>query len=202
MFVDQGIDWRMLSVGDGSRHPKFGGNNSPQTVTGQHRRGDCPCGGLGDLEAASDTEDMVEVIVSNALMRYPTCYVLVYDGDSAVNWAAFNQLVTSKGLHHFNGFGRSADALLSRPAQLPSLGSNGAGGAAKPEVGSFGNILFYRLREALCGQVVIHKLVCVCVSNRTVKHLNEDKATKKATCFNIFIRQSPDLNEDTHRFSL
>ena len=98
MFVDQGIDWRMLSVGDGSRHPKFGGNNSPQTVTGQHRRGDCPCGGLGDLEAASDTEDMVEVIVSNALMRYPTCYVLVYDGDSAVNWAAFNQLVTSNCL--------------------------------------------------------------------------------------------------------
>jgi|688.fasta_scaffold970693_1 hypothetical protein len=65
-------------------------------------------------------------------MRFATCYVLVCDGDSAVNWAGFNQLVTCKGLHHFKGFGRSADALLSRPAQLPSLGSNVVGGAAKP----------------------------------------------------------------------
>ncbi|EFX71474.1 hypothetical protein DAPPUDRAFT_60138 [Daphnia pulex] len=33
------------------------------------------------LEAASDTEDMVEVIVGNVRMRYPTCYVMVCDAD-------------------------------------------------------------------------------------------------------------------------
>ena len=33
--------------------------------------------------------------------------------------AAFKQLVTSKGLHRFNGFGHSTDAPLSSPAQRP-----------------------------------------------------------------------------------
>jgi hypothetical protein len=40
--------------------------------------------------------------------------------------------VSSKGLHRFNGFGRSIDAPISRPAQRPFLGSNTAGGAVKP----------------------------------------------------------------------
>ena len=40
---------------------------------------------------------------------------MVCDADSAVNSAAFNQLVTSKGFHHFNGFGCSIDALPSVP---------------------------------------------------------------------------------------
>ncbi len=57
---------------------------------------------------------------------------MVCDADSAVNSAAFNQLMTSKGLNRFNDFGRSIDAPLSRPAQRPSLGSNAAGGAVKP----------------------------------------------------------------------
>jgi hypothetical protein len=59
---------------------------------------------------------------------------VVCDGDSAVNSAAFKQLVTSKGLHRFNGFGHSTDAPLSSPAQRPPpppLGSNAAGGAVK-----------------------------------------------------------------------
>jgi hypothetical protein len=46
-------------------------------------------------------------------MRYPTCYIVVRDGDKTVNSAAFNQLVTSKGLHRFNGFGCSTDTPLS-----------------------------------------------------------------------------------------
>ena len=101
-----------------------GVNNSPQTTTGagKLKRGHCPVGGLGDLEAASDVEDLVEFTVGNVLMRYPTCYVVICDGDSAVKSAAFNQLVTSKGLHRFNGFGRSTDAPLSRPVQRPSHG--------------------------------------------------------------------------------
>jgi hypothetical protein len=76
-----------------------GGNNSPQTAAGagQQQRGPGPGGGLGGLEAASDTEDMVEVIVGNVRMRYPTCYVMVCDADSAANSAAFNQLATSEG---------------------------------------------------------------------------------------------------------
>jgi hypothetical protein len=51
-------------------------------------------------------------------------------------------------------------------------------------------------------QVVILKLVCV--PNRTAKNLNGDKLTRqpKGDLFsNIFIRQSPDLNEDTHHLS-
>jgi hypothetical protein len=72
---------------------------------------------------------VVEVTVGNVLMRYPTFYVVICDGDSAVLSTAFSQLVTSKGLHRFNGFGRSTDA--PRPAQRPSLGS-AAGRAAKP----------------------------------------------------------------------
>ena len=54
-------------------------------------------------------------------MCYPTCYVMVCDVDSAVNSAAFNQLVTSKGLHHFNGFGRSIDPLTPMPC-VPPMG--------------------------------------------------------------------------------
>ena len=99
-----------------------GGNNSPQTATGAGKEKRSPGGGLADLEAASETEDLVQVIVSNVPMRYPTCYILVCDADSAVNSGAFNQLVISKGLHCFNGFGRSSDAPLSRPAQRPSHG--------------------------------------------------------------------------------
>jgi hypothetical protein len=52
------------------------------------------------------------------------------------------------------------------------------------EVGSIWNILFYRLREVLRGQIIIIKLVCV--SNRSVKNLNEDKATKRRPVFKHF----------------
>ena len=68
-------------------------NNGP-TAAGQQQRGPGPGGGL---EPASESEDMVEVIVGNVRMRYPTCYVMVCDADSAVNSAAFNQLATSEG---------------------------------------------------------------------------------------------------------
>jgi hypothetical protein len=59
-------------------------------------------------------------------MRYPTCYVVVCDGDSAVNFAAFNQ----QPLKEYTA--STTDAPLSRPVQRPFLGSNAAGGAAKP----------------------------------------------------------------------
>ena len=52
------------------------------------------------------------------------------------------------------------------------------------EVGSIWNILFYRLREVLRGQIIIIKLVCV--SNRSVKNLNEDEATKRRPVFKHF----------------
>lgn len=73
-----------------------GSNNNP-TATGasQQQRGPGPGG--GGPEPALDTEDMVEVIVGNVRMRYPTCYVMVCDADSAANSAAFNQLATSEG---------------------------------------------------------------------------------------------------------
>ena len=69
----------------------------PQTTAGagQQQRGPGPGGGLA--EAVSDTEDMVEVIVGHVRMRYPTCYVMVCDADSAANSAAFNQLATCEG---------------------------------------------------------------------------------------------------------
>lgn len=71
-----------------------GSNNCP-TAAGQQQRGPGPGG--GGLEPASESEDMVEVIVGNVRMRYPTCYVLACDADSAANSAAFNQLATSEG---------------------------------------------------------------------------------------------------------
>lgn len=77
-----------------------GSNNNPTATgagAGQQQRGPGPGGGQGGLESASETEDMVEVIVGNVRMRYPTCYVMVCDADSAANSAAFNQLATSEG---------------------------------------------------------------------------------------------------------
>jgi hypothetical protein len=61
----------------------------------------------------------------------------VCDADIAVKSAAFNQLVTSKGLHHFNGFGRSIDAPLSRHAHcsaslLWDAGNNYSNDNSKP----------------------------------------------------------------------
>ena len=52
-----------------------GGSNSPQTATGAGKEKRSPGGGLADLEAASETEDLVQVIVSNVPMRYPTYYI-------------------------------------------------------------------------------------------------------------------------------
>ena len=76
-----------------------------------------PGGGLAELEAASDTEDVVEVTVGNVLMRYPTCYVVVCDGDSAVNFAAFNQ----QPLKEYTA--STTDAPLSHAlSSVPSLG--------------------------------------------------------------------------------
>lgn len=64
------------------------------STAGQQQRGPGPGGGLGDL---SDTDDMVEVVIGNVRTRYPSCYVLVCDADSAANAAAFNQLAASEG---------------------------------------------------------------------------------------------------------
>ena len=120
----------MLSVSDGSRHPKVGGRMATivsRWMWWQYKPTNydrswtaSPGGGLAELEAASDTEDVVQVTVGNVLMRYPTCYIVVCDADNAVNLAVFNQLVTSKELHRFNGFRRSTDA--SPPPSVPPLG--------------------------------------------------------------------------------
>lgn len=94
-----------------------GSNNNPTATgagAGQQQRGPGPGGGQGGLESASETEDMVEVIVGNVRMRYPTCYVMVCDADSAANSAAFNQLATSEG------------GMLMTPPASPPLVSNPA----------------------------------------------------------------------------
>lgn len=77
-------------------YPVECGSNSSPSAAGQQQRGPGPGGG-NNLEPALETEDMVEVIVGNVRMRYPTCYVMVCDADSAANSAAFNQLATSEG---------------------------------------------------------------------------------------------------------
>ena len=160
-------------------------------------------------------------------MRYPTCYVVVCDGDSAVNFAAFNQ----QPLKEYTA--STTDAPLSHAlSSVPSLGptqlveqlnqwiqirSSLVNDLRRPirswtrfsktittyyyptilyqtywifrgyhskEVGSTWDILFNRLREALRGQLVMLKLVCLSI--RKVKNLNEDKATKRRSFFKHF----------------
>ncbi len=55
-----------------------------------------PVGGVGD-SANIDAAEMVEVVVGNVRMKYPTCYVLVCDADNSVNSPAFSQLAALEG---------------------------------------------------------------------------------------------------------
>ena len=50
-------------------------------------------GDAGNVEGA----DMVQVVVGNVRMRYPTCYVLVCGADNVAYSVAFNQLAALEG---------------------------------------------------------------------------------------------------------
>lgn len=65
---------------------------SPNSSSQQ--RGPGPGGGL---DAAFETDDMVEVVVGSVRMRYPSFYALVCDADSTTNSTALNQLAASEG---------------------------------------------------------------------------------------------------------
>ena len=96
-----------------------GGNNSPQTATGAGKEKRSPGGGLADLEAASETEDLVQVIVSNVLMRYPTCYVMICDADIAVNSAqSTGDFQSTSSFQRFRSLHRRP-TLTPCPASLP-----------------------------------------------------------------------------------
>jgi len=65
---------------------------------GQMQRGPGPGGGAANGDAGiGEGADMVEVVVGNVRMRYPSCYVLACDADNVANSAAFNQLAALEG---------------------------------------------------------------------------------------------------------
>jgi hypothetical protein len=69
--------------------------------------------------ATPDTEDLVQVIVSNVLMRYPTCYVMICDADIAVNSAqSTGDFQSTSSFQRFRSLHRRP-TLTPCPASLP-----------------------------------------------------------------------------------